>query len=202
MRPQTIIKTGIIIVLVCILLALLQRIPRSNSTSTVQAPDTNGRKNSGQPQPAERPSDIGNRTAEDMLRKVERKPAVPESGLITVTDETFSPAYDELYDNREKYYGREIDITGYVETQPGLAANQFLIGRDLLWCCENDTYFIGFLVITNETVPEPDTSLHVRGILEAVSYTDPETGKSFDVPAIRAQKIESVQGIAKEVFPG
>jgi uncharacterized membrane protein YcgQ (UPF0703/DUF1980 family) len=149
----------------------------------------------------DRPAAVGNADAEAMLLKVERTPAVPPSGIIKVADETFSPAYDEIYNNREKYYGREITVSGYTQTDK-LPSGQFLVGRDLVWCCQQDKYFIGFLVVTDEAIPRDGADLRVTGIIEAIPYKDPETGKTFDVPAIRAKKIESAPKYSRDVFPG
>ncbi len=148
-----------------------------------------------------RPAGVGNDSAEALLANAERKPAVPSSGVIALDDETFSPGYDELYNNREKYYGREISVSGYVETD-NLPAGQFLIGRDLVWCCDVDKYFIGFLVITDEAIPVAGAELRVLGTIEASSYTDPESGNTFDVPAIRAKRVEPAQKFSRDVFPG
>lgn len=148
----------------------------------------------------DRPSNVGNEDAESLLSHVEAKSVVPATGLITLTDETFSAAYDEVYDNREKYYGREVSITGYAITD-NLPPGQFLVGRDLVWCCQQDKYFIGFLVLTGEALPASEAELCVNGVMEAVPYEDPETGKKFDVPGIRAKKIVKAPGVARDVYP-
>lgn len=156
------------------------------------------------PEPrTDRPSGVGNALGEGLLRKVERPAAVPKTGLIGVEDETFSAAYDELYDHRDDYYGREIELSGYVLHQDDLASGTFLVGKDLLWCCENDKYFIGFLAIApaDGTVPGADEEVYVRGVLEPAAYTNPENGQTFVVPAIRCSSVRKVQGLVRTVFP-
>lgn len=148
-----------------------------------------------------RPAEVGNAAAEAFLRKVDRPAAVPARGLIRLEDETFSAAYDELYDRRTEYYGREIELAGIVMTQEGLGPGEFLVGRKLLWCCESDMYFIGFLAVTGGVVPEEGARVRIRGILEPREYRDPETGKSFKVPAIRAEKIVPEPGLSEQVYP-
>lgn len=150
---------------------------------------------------ADRPADVGNPAGEDFLRKVAAPPAVPASGLIRIPDESFSAFYDELYDNRSKYYGREIELAGYVTTQDGLGSGAFLVGRDLIWCCEADKYFIGFLAFAPAPAPAPESEILIRGTLEAAEYTNPENGKTFTVPAIRVVRIDPAPGLPRMVVP-
>lgn len=150
---------------------------------------------------AERPSTIGDELAESFLRTVPRPMTIAEAGLIIVKDETFSAAYDELYDNRDKYYGRDIEVAGYVLREAGLEPGAFLLGRDLLWCCEDDLYFIGFVVASASQLPADDTTVRVRGRIEARPYTDPESGKTFTVPAVIAERIDPEPGVPRRVYP-
>lgn len=149
----------------------------------------------------DRPADVGNAAGEAFLRKLERPAAVPASGPIRVKDETFSAAYDELYDHRDAYYGRGIELSGYVMAQEELGSGGFLVGRDLLWCCEDDKYFIGFLVFSDGPAPAAGSSVAVRGVLEAAEYRNPENGKTFTVPAIRASYVGPAEGLFKTVYP-
>lgn len=149
-----------------------------------------------------RPQQVGNREAEELTRNVDRSRAIPVYGTIVVNDSGFSPAYDELYENRERYYGRDIEIAGFVETQEGLPENEFLIGRYLLWCCQDDKYFIGFLAIAQSTdLPKPGDTIRITGTIEATPYTNPENGKSFDVPAIRIRELTYITDLQRDVFP-
>lgn len=194
MKRVDVVKWSVIVVLGLGLIFLLQRIPHEG----YQGPRTG--EDLLRTIRRDKPVGVGNANAETLLRDVERKPAVPASGVIKLSDETFSPGYDEIYNNREKYYGREISVSGYVETDK-LPSGQFLVGRDLVWCCQVDKYFIGFLVLTDGTVPAPDSELRVTGILEATSYKDPDSGKTFNVPAIRAKTIEKAPKFSRDVFP-
>jgi hypothetical protein len=148
----------------------------------------------------DRPAGVGNTTGEAFLLKVERPVVVPPSGLIRIQDETFSIAYDELYNHRDKYYGREIELGGYVLEQEGLGTGAFLVGRDLVWCCEDDKYFIGFLARTDGDIPGPGATIYVRGALEAMEYRDEEKNKSFMVPGIKVSRIDALDGIPKTVY--
>lgn len=146
-----------------------------------------------------RPAQVGDELAEAFLRKVPRPRAIAESGTIVVTDETFSAAYDELYDRRDTYYGRDIELSGYVLREDGIGPGGFLLGRDLLWCCEDDLYFIGFVVFSSGPLPEAEATVRVKGRIEPRPYTDPESGKTFTVPAVIASRIDPEQGVARRV---
>ncbi len=173
----------------------IARIPKSSNDPASRGTD------SGPLTVAERPEGVGNARGEDFLLKVERPAVVPAEGVIRVTEESFSAAYDELYNHRDAYYGREIEIGGYVLSQDDLGPGAFLVGRDLIWCCEDDKYFIGFLAFTDDgAVPEPGTTILVRGVLEAREYRDTEKGKSFMVPAIRASRVDALPGIPRNVY--
>jgi uncharacterized membrane protein YcgQ (UPF0703/DUF1980 family) len=194
MKPAFFIKAVFVVIAACAGIFLLQRIPHEGYHGPNVGDSLLGTID------RDRPAGVGNSDAESLMKNIERKPAVPASGIIKLSDETFAPGYDELYDHREKYYGREISVSGYVETD-GLAKGQFLVGRNLVWCCETDAYFIGFLVLIDGNVPEQGAELRVTGEIEAAVYTDPVSGKTFDVPAIRAEKIEAAPKFSRDVYP-
>lgn len=125
---------------------------------------------------------------------------LPDSGLIQLEDRTFSAAYDEIYENRDRFYGRALEFSGYVIADD-LPPGQFLVGRDLIWCCEADQYFIGFLVITEGSLPKTNDEVRVTGTLEPVPYDDPETGNRFMVPALRLETLGEPGKFSRQVFP-
>jgi len=110
---------------------------------------------------------------------------IPAEGLLQPDDATFMVYFDQLYEEKQRYYGREIEVAGIVLLDEDLATDEFLLGRNLVWCCANDTYFVGFLAFGLQSLPEDGSSWRIRGWLEPRLYTDPETGRSFNVPAIR-----------------
>jgi len=146
------------------------------------------------------PTDTGGMASVPTQKSFELKPCIPATGVITLDDETFASGYDELYDHRESYYGRELSVSGYVESE-NLPPGQFLIGRDLMWCCAADEYFIGFLALIDGSVPRAGSALLVSGTIEPAPYKDPSTGKTFDVPAIRVKRIARAAKFSREVYP-
>lgn len=128
-------------------------------------------------------------------------PPIPESGTLKPGDADFILYFDKLYEDKEKYYGRRIELSGMVLHDAALAADEFLIGRNLLWCCEDDSYFVGFLAFGLPQLPEDGASLRLEGWLEPRSYTDSDTGRSFDVPAIRIDLARPDYDFALTVYP-
>jgi len=85
--------------------------------------------------------------------------------------------------------------------QEGLEQGGFLVGRNLLWCCSTDNYFIGFLAFFDGRIPAEGESVHVRGTIEAATYTNQETGNVFTVPAIRIASLAPAADVSPMVYP-
>ncbi len=195
MKRSDSVKYILIVIGALALIALLQRIPHEGYQGPLTGNDllkTIKR---------DRQATVGNEGVDKLIKNDEYEPVVPPTGIIALSDRTFSLGYDEIYDHREKYSGREISVSGYVD-KDNLPQGQFLVGRDLVWCCQNDMYFIGFLVLTDGKIPDANAELRVTGFLEPVSYADPKTKETFLVPAIRAKKIESAPKFSHQVSPG
>lgn len=186
----TLIATGLLLPTI----ALLQRIPRAEGFRAAETKEATASIR------RDRPEEVGNETAEHLLMNVEKTPCIPKTGRIELQDDTFSPGYDELYDHRADYYGREIEFSGYVRTD-NVPEGQFLLGRDVLWCCEADKYYIGFLILSPGAIPQEGAEVRVRGTIEPVLYTNAESGKSFTVPAIREESRIAAPKFSRQVLP-
>lgn len=148
----------------------------------------------------DRPEEVGNTAAERLLMNVETAPSVPKTGSILLQDDNFSAGYDEIYDNRDDYYGREIEFSGFVITN-GIREGQFLLGRNVMWCCAADAFYIGFLVIPQGERPPADSDIRIKGVLEPALYTDPDSEKTFTVPAVREVIRMPAPKYSRDVFP-
>lgn len=153
-----------------------------------------------------RPADIGNARADELFRAAALAgPAPsfvpPKTGLITIDDETFTLAYDEIYERRASYYGREIRLGGFVLYQEGLGPGEFLLGRKLVTCCEEHAYFIGFVAEADGPPPPEYSRWEATGVIEERPYVDPDRGMSFTVPAIRIRALRAAPGLAEAVSP-
>lgn len=126
---------------------------------------------------------------------------LPDEGIIRITDELFPAAYDELYERRDEYYGREIELSGYVLAEEGLGPGGFLIGRDYTRPGEEEDFFIGYLAFVDGKAPAEGSSIRVTGRLEPRDYASPENGTTFTVPAIRVDRVYPAAGLSRRVYP-
>lgn len=157
-----------------------------------------------------RPAEVGNALADGFFRAAApswpaQGPAPtfvpPKTGLITIDDEIFTLAYDEIYEKRASYYGREIRLGGFVLYQEGLKPGEFLLGRKLVTCCEEHAYFIGFVAEADGPPPPEYSRWEATGVIEERPYVDPDRGMSFTVPAIRIRALRAAPGLAEAVSP-
>lgn len=153
-----------------------------------------------------RPADVGDARADEFFRATAQSgPALsfvpPKTGLITIEDEIFTLAYDEIYEKRALYYGREILLGGFVLYQEGLSPGEFLLGRKLVTCCDEHAYFIGFVAEADGPPPPEYSRWEATGVIEERPYVDPDRGMSFTVPAIRIRALRAAPGLAEAVSP-
>jgi hypothetical protein len=153
-----------------------------------------------------RPAQVGNARADEFFRaaaQAEPAPSFvpPKTGLITIDDELFTLAYDEIYEKRASYYGREIRLGGFVLYQEGLKPGEFLLGRKLVTCCEEHAYFIGFVAEADGPPPPEYSRWEATGVIEERPYVDPDRGMSFTVPAIRIRALRAAPGLTEAVSP-
>jgi len=140
-------------------------------------------------------------TAQEPDFQAPRAASFPASGTIEIGDAGFSAAYDEIYDNRDAYYGRSVKVSGYAAYQEGLGPGEFLIGRDLLWCCEDDMYFIGYLVRVEGSPPPEGSELLAEGVLAPMTYYNEESKKTITVPGIADARLTPIEELARRVYP-
>ncbi len=127
--------------------------------------------------------------------------AIPDSGTLIPGDDDFMSYYELLYKDKERHYGRAIELAGIVMRDDDMGGDAFLIGRSLIWCCEDDADFVGYVAFGAGSLPEDGAALRVFGVLERRRYTDTERGKSFDVPAIRIRSMAAAHDFSVQVYP-
>ena len=126
--------------------------------------------------------------------------SLPLEGRLTPDDGSFLLYYDLLYEDQALYYGREIELSGLVYRDAGLADGEFMIGRNLIWHSEDDSYFIGFLAFgLPQSLPDGE-SFRIHGWLEPRPYSDPERQVTFTVPAIRVDRAWPDRAFAMDLF--
>jgi putative membrane protein len=116
-------------------------------------------------------------------------------------DDDFMSYYELLYKDKERYYGRTIEFAGIVMRDDSLGGDEFLIGRSLIWCCEDDADFVGYLALGVDLLPKDGTALRISGVIERRQYTDAERGRTFDVPAIRISSLAPALDFSPTVYP-
>jgi hypothetical protein len=126
---------------------------------------------------------------------------ISEKGTLMPGDDDFMSYYELLYKDKERYYGRSIELAGIVMRDDSLGGGAFLIGRSLIWCCEDDADFVGYLAFGADPLPEDGATLRISGLLERRLYTDAERGRTFDVPAIRIRALAPAQDFSPAVYP-
>lgn len=91
---------------------------------------------------------------------------------ISMDDANIISWVNELNSHPDHYAGFKIDYTGSVyKSGDGLHSNQFVPGRNMMWCCAADIQMIGILCQYDQT-PElrENNWVHVTGTLATSTY--------------------------------
>lgn len=149
------------------------------------------------PSSAARPANIGNEWADGIASKIGRSGPdsgefVLSTGIVELTDTDYYRIYNDIYDRREAYLGREVTLTGFVNKDESISdGGRFLVGRMVMWCCAADAYMIGFIVLGGS----PDSVsagswVTVRGTIGETQYVNPMNDETYTVPAVELESIE------------
>lgn len=68
---------------------------------------------------------------------------------ITIKDEDFGIFYIDTFDNRQEYQDKTIIFNAWVVKSDKLKKDEFIAGRKVLTCCNNDIQLYGFLVTSS-----------------------------------------------------
>ncbi|HUW41808.1 MAG TPA: TIGR03943 family protein [Rectinemataceae bacterium] len=118
--------------------------------------------------------------------------AVPLTGPIVLDQSDYYAVYQELYDSPAAFAGRTIEASGFVYPEPG--RRDFIVARELMWCCAADAVGIGFVTHPGASAPpEGSAWVSVRGILGTTTYADRGTGLSSIVPMIRVESMDRMK---------
>ena len=143
---------------------------------------------------------------ETLLAQREERQRIPPRGTIVLNDDNFLVIQEHIYEDPSRFTGRTIEMSGRAQkdTGPGIfPENRILVGRDIVWCCENDMVFTGFLVLLPEglALPEEGSGVIVTGKIEEVFWTAPGKKSQIRVPAIRASSCLPFEGFSSRLFP-
>ncbi len=121
--------------------------------------------------------------------------AVPATGPIVLGQNNYYPAYQELYGNPAAFAGRTIHATGFVYRGRTEPAGQFIMARELMWCCAADAVAIGFITQSGQTSALRNSEwVAVTGTLATTSYVDRYTQVKSTVPLIKVSRIDHLKG--------
>lgn len=143
---------------------------------------------------------------ETLLAQREERQRIPSRGTIVLNDDNFLVIQEHIYEDPSRFIGRTIEMSGRAleDTGPGFSLeNRILVGRDIVWCCENDMVFTGFLVLLPEgqPLPEEGSGVIVTGKIEEAFWTAPGKKSQIRVPAIRASSCFPFEGFSSRLFP-
>ena len=72
--------------------------------------------------------------------------------IIEIADNDYALWYRDLSENTQNYIGKTLKFKGIVGRDPQLGDKQFIIGRHIMTCCEDDIAFSGLICKSKEIV--------------------------------------------------
>jgi len=112
---------------------------------------------------------------------------------ITINENNFYNAVNEIGGNLNKYTGKKITISGFVFKKEEFKENEFVTARMLMACCAADSQVIGIMGRYDKAMNlEKDSWIQVEGIIEAMEYKDESSSNSVVLPMINVVKVENV----------
>lgn len=88
---------------------------------------------------------------------------------ITLSDHDYGIWYMDALEHPRKYEGKQITYQAKVYPSPKAQANAYVLGREAMVCCSEDTSLIALWVFTEQELPEAGTWLQISGTI-SVAY--------------------------------
>lgn len=76
---------------------------------------------------------------------VDPLPFETDGKIVTVEDKDYALFYRDIFEEPDKYAGKEVRFKGMVFNEKRAAQQIFLIGRHIMVCCQNDITYRGFV---------------------------------------------------------
>ena len=112
---------------------------------------------------------------------------------INMTNENFVNNYEDIYGNAHNYFGRAINMKGFIYKQKGLNEEEFILSRILVSCCAADAQLVGVLCgYSQGKMFTEGTWVNIEGILREKEYKDAKSGEVSIIPIIKVGKIEKI----------
>ncbi|WP_052486913.1 TIGR03943 family putative permease subunit [Gordoniibacillus kamchatkensis] len=108
-------------------------------------------------------------------------------GIIDVKPEIFMETLSTIDIFKQNFFGKKIELSGFVYRQDDLQPDQLIVGRFAVSCCSADASPYGVLVeFPNAKAFAKDTWVKVTGTIEKGHYHD------NDIFKVNAAKIEKI----------
>ncbi len=118
---------------------------------------------------------------------------VLKNSPVIITKDNYYQIYNSIYDNIDKYTGRNIQVSGYIYRENGYENDQFVLAQDLMWCCAADIAVIGFFCeYNNASEFETGFWYELSGRIEKSLYPDHDTGRKRELPSICIDKYRKI----------
>ncbi|WP_269758201.1 TIGR03943 family protein [Thalassobacillus sp. C254] len=106
---------------------------------------------------------------------------------IIINEENFLEMLSVIDLYIDNFIGKEVEVTGFVYTEPEMKDNQLVVARFSMTCCIADATVYGILIESEEPVDvEEDTWVTVHGKINKGSYN------GFVMPTVSTTNIEQV----------
>lgn len=114
-----------------------------------------------------------------------------DGDTIVMDDNNFVKWLQELYDNKQKYQGKKIQVIGFVLKGKELSKNEFYPARLMMACCTADLQPVG-LLCRYKNAPElkQDSWVKVEGTIKIIDYKGEQTAIIIADNVSNAQKPE------------
>ena len=110
-----------------------------------------------------------------------------------MTNENFINTYEDIYGNPHNYFGRAINMKGFIYKQKGLNKDEFILSRIVVSCCAADAQLVGILCDYSEGEKFTEgTWVNIEGTLGEREYKDYKSGEISIIPIIKVNKIEKL----------
>lgn len=106
---------------------------------------------------------------------------------IVLNDDNFAKWIEQIYENKNAYDGKKIELEGFVYKNLMIHTNEFVPARLVMVCCAADLQTVGLLCRYDKTTQLKRTSwVKVSGVIKVVDYCGQKT------PIIYADKVVSI----------
>jgi len=108
--------------------------------------------------------------------------------IIEIQDMDYALWYRDMGEDMDKYQGKTVHVKGIVGNAVGLIGGSFIIGREVMTCCEADIQMVGLVCEWKEKRPKVRTWLYVTAKIDIRRHLSYGGKKG---PVLLVEKLES-----------